>query len=112
MSRRTRSERFFAAFQAHDLKGLEAAYHPDAKFKDDMFDLTRRSSILKMWEGAPPFKGFKAEILGVLFVNHSRLFKARNDNGVFQHCAGDGVNIAADFINGKNNLRIVMSLYL
>ncbi len=58
-------ERFFAAFAAHDLKGLEAAYRPDAKFKDDMFDLTRRSSILKMWEGAPPFKSFKSEILAV-----------------------------------------------
>lgn len=58
-------ERFFAAFAAHDMKGLEAAYRPDAKFKDDMFNLTRRSSILKMWEGAPPFKSFKSEILGV-----------------------------------------------
>jgi len=58
-------EKFFAAFAAHDLKGLEAAYAPNATFKDDMFDLSKRSSILKMWAGAPPFESFEAEILGV-----------------------------------------------
>ncbi len=58
-------EKFFAAFAAHDLKGLEAGYAPNAQFKDDMFTLTKRSSILKMWEGAPPFKAFKSEILEV-----------------------------------------------
>ncbi|MBL8951039.1 MAG: nuclear transport factor 2 family protein [Myxococcaceae bacterium] len=58
-------EKFFAAFAAHDLKGLDAAYAPNAKFKDDMFDLEKKSSILKMWKGAPPFESFKSEIISV-----------------------------------------------
>lgn len=58
-------ERFFTAFSTHDMKGLEAAYAPNAEFKDDMFDLSKRSSILKMWSGAPPFASFKSEILEV-----------------------------------------------
>ena len=58
-------ERFFKAFATKDLKGLEAAYAPDVKFKDDMFTLSKRSSVMKMWEGAPPFKTFQSEILEV-----------------------------------------------
>ncbi len=55
--------RFFDAFHRHDLATLEQMYRPDAKFKDDMFTLSKRSSILKMWGGAPPFASFKAEVL-------------------------------------------------
>jgi hypothetical protein len=62
---RQAAEKFFKAFEAHDTAGLKAAYRPDAKFKDNMFDLSKADSILKMWKGAPPFSAFKAEILSV-----------------------------------------------
>jgi hypothetical protein len=62
---RAAAETFFKAFGGRDLNTLEAAYAPDVKFKDDMFTLTKRSSVMKMWEGAPPFKAFNAEILSV-----------------------------------------------
>lgn len=57
------AEQFFAAFGSRDLATVEQHYRPDAKFKDDMFTLTKRSSIMKMWKGAPPFQTFKAEVL-------------------------------------------------
>ncbi|MBM4779625.1 MAG: nuclear transport factor 2 family protein [Archangiaceae bacterium] len=57
------AEQFFAAFGKRDLSTVEQHYRPDAKFKDDMFTLTKRSSIMKMWNGSPPFKTFKAEVL-------------------------------------------------
>lgn len=62
---RAAADAFFKAFASHDMKGLEAAYAPNVKFNDDMFTLTRRESVLKMWSGAPPFKSFDAEILDV-----------------------------------------------
>jgi hypothetical protein len=62
---RAAAEAFFKAFGSKDLKSLEAAYAPDVKFKDDMFTLSKRSSVMKMWEGAPPFKTFDAQILDV-----------------------------------------------
>jgi len=57
------AEKFFDAFGRHDLPALEQHYRPDAKFKDDMFSLNKRSSIMGMWKGAPPFATFKAEVL-------------------------------------------------
>ena len=60
---RAAAEAFFKAFGSRDLKTLEGAYAADVKFKDDMFTLSKRSSVMKMWEGAPPFKTFNAEIL-------------------------------------------------
>lgn len=57
------AEKFFEAFGRHDLPALEGLYRPDAKFKDDMFSLSKRSSIMGMWKGAPPFATFKAEVL-------------------------------------------------
>jgi hypothetical protein len=62
---RAAAEAFFKAFGSKDLKTLEGAYAPDVKFKDDMFTLSKRSSVMKMWEGAPPFKTFDAQILDV-----------------------------------------------
>lgn len=58
-------ERFFAAFGRGDHAALEQAYRPDAAFTDDMFTLSKRSSIMKMWRGAPPFTAFSAEVLEV-----------------------------------------------
>jgi ketosteroid isomerase-like protein len=60
---RATAEQFFTAFGKRDLTAVEQAYRPDAAFKDDMFTLTKRSSIMKMWKGAPPFSTFKAEVL-------------------------------------------------
>ena len=57
------AEKFFAAFGRGDHAALEQHYRPDAKFKDDMFTLSKRSSIMGMWKGAPPFATFKAEVL-------------------------------------------------
>ncbi len=62
---RAAAEAFFKAFGQKDLKALEAAYAPDVKFKDDMFTLSKRESVMKMWTGAPPFKTFDAEVLEV-----------------------------------------------
>lgn len=62
---RAAAEKFFKAFEAHDMPTLTSLYRPDAKFKDNMFDLSKGSSILKMWKGAPPFDAFKAEIISV-----------------------------------------------
>ena len=59
------AEQFFAAFGRGDHKALEQHYRPDAKFKDDMFTLSKRSSIMGMWKGAPPFATFKADVLEV-----------------------------------------------
>lgn len=59
------AEAFFAAFGRGDHATLERHYAPNAHFKDDMFTLTKRSSIMKMWSGAPPFASFKSEILDV-----------------------------------------------
>ena len=59
------AEQFFAAFGRGDHAALEQHYRPDAKFKDDMFTLSKRSSIMGMWKGAPPFATFKAEVLEV-----------------------------------------------
>lgn len=56
---------FFKAFEAHDKQALEAAYAPNVRFHDDMFTLSKRDSVMKMWGGAPPFKKFDAEILEV-----------------------------------------------
>jgi hypothetical protein len=60
---RATAEAFFAAFGRRDLGALEQLYRPDATFKDDMFTLSKRSSIMTMWKGAPPFASFKAEVL-------------------------------------------------
>jgi hypothetical protein len=60
---RAAAEGFFKALGSRDLSTLEHAYQPGAAFRDDMFDLTRRSSILKMWAGAPPFTSFSAEVI-------------------------------------------------
>jgi len=60
---RAAAETFLAAFGRRDLGALEQLYRPDAKFKDDMFTLTKRSSIMGMWKGAPPFATFKSEVL-------------------------------------------------
>ena len=57
------AEKFFAAFGRGDHAALELLYRPDAKFKDDMFTLSKRSSIMGMWKAAPPFATFKAEVL-------------------------------------------------
>lgn len=62
---RATAEQFFAAFGRGDHQALEQHYRPDAKFKDDMFALSKRSSIMGMWKGAPPFATFKAEVLEV-----------------------------------------------
>jgi hypothetical protein len=62
---RAKAEQFFAAFGKKDLKALEAMYRPDAKFHDDMFDLSSRDSIMKMWGSAPPFETFRAEVKSV-----------------------------------------------
>lgn len=62
---RATAEQFFAAFGRGDHAALEQHYRPDAKFKDDMFTLSKRSSIMGMWKGAPPFATFKAEVLEV-----------------------------------------------
>lgn len=62
---RATAEQFFAAFGRGDHQALEQHYRPDAKFKDDMFTLSKRSSIMGMWKGAPPFASFKAEVLEV-----------------------------------------------
>ena len=55
--------KFFDAFKAHDLETLKSMYRPDATFKDDMFDLSSRESIMKMWSGAPPFAKFDVQFL-------------------------------------------------
>ena len=58
-------EKYFAAFEAHDTKTLQAIYAPDASFKDNMFDLPNHDSIMNMWSKAPPFKKFEVQVLGV-----------------------------------------------
>lgn len=60
---RALAEQYFEAFGRRDGKALEALYRPDATFKDDMFDLSKRSSILNMWAKAPPFATFTSEIV-------------------------------------------------
>ncbi|MFT3711692.1 MAG: nuclear transport factor 2 family protein [Archangium sp.] len=62
---RAAAEGFFKAFGSHDLKTLDASYAPNAKFHDDMFTLTKKDSVMKMWTSAPPFKKFDAEIIDV-----------------------------------------------
>ncbi len=57
------AEKFFDTFGRGDHAALEQLYRPDAKFKDDMFTLSKRSSIMGMWKAAPPFATFKAEVL-------------------------------------------------
>jgi hypothetical protein len=59
---RATAEQFFQAFGRRDLTTLEGLYRPDASFKDDMFTLSKRGSIMSMWKGAPPFKVFLAEV--------------------------------------------------
>ena len=60
---KAQAAKFFEAFKTHDMKTLEAMYRPDATFKDDMFDLSSRESILKMWGTAPPFAKFDVQYL-------------------------------------------------
>lgn len=62
---RAAADTFFKAFGSKDLKGLEAAYAPNVQFKDDMFTLSKRESVMKMWSGAPKFETFNAEVLDV-----------------------------------------------
>lgn len=57
------AQAFFKAFEAHDTAAIENSYRPDAHFKDDMFNLTKRSSIMNMWSKAPPFAAFNAEVI-------------------------------------------------
>lgn len=94
---RSKVEAFFKAFENHDRQGLEAAYAPNAKFHDDMFTLTKRSSILEMWKGAPPFKTFKAEILDVKgnevhakWVAEYKIFGRDVHNEIDSHLTLDG----------------------
>src|SRR5262245_50415288 len=60
---KAQAAKYFDAFKNHDMKALESLYRPDATFKDDMFDLSSRESILKMWSKAPPFAKFDVEYL-------------------------------------------------
>jgi hypothetical protein len=62
---RAAADAFFKAFGAHDLETVASSYAPNAQFHDDMFTLTRKDSVMKMWTSAPPFKTFDAEILEV-----------------------------------------------
>lgn len=60
---RATAERFFEVFGKREGPAIESFYRPDATFHDDMFDLSKRDSIMKMWAKAPPFATFKAEVL-------------------------------------------------
>ena len=56
---------YFEAFKNGDVAAMKKLYAPGATFKDNMFDLPNRDSILKMWGKAPPFESYKLEVLGV-----------------------------------------------
>ncbi len=62
---RAAAEQYFKAFETRDGAALKALYRPDATFKDNMFELSKGSSILNMWKKAPPFAAFDADILSV-----------------------------------------------
>jgi ketosteroid isomerase-like protein len=59
------AEQYFRAFASKDLTSLEKLYRPDATFHDDMFDLSKRESVLTMWRKTPSITNFKSEILSV-----------------------------------------------
>ncbi|MCA2977254.1 MAG: nuclear transport factor 2 family protein [Myxococcaceae bacterium] len=59
---RAAAERFFEAFGRGDHAAVEALYRPDVTFKDDMFTLSKRDSVMTMWRSAPRFETFHVEV--------------------------------------------------
>ncbi len=42
-------EQFYTAFQQRDYRGMAAAYHPAATFRDEAFDLKNGKEVAAMW---------------------------------------------------------------
>ena len=42
-------ERFYQSFQRRDYRGMAACYHPEATFKDEVFDLKNGREVAAMW---------------------------------------------------------------
>ena len=42
-------QRFYSAFQQHDLEGMKACYHQDVTFSDEVFPLLKGEQVMAMW---------------------------------------------------------------